>query len=102
MAVAFSFTLGEARLIESLLVERRLRDTTATSGVAMSGLASILTATTPLFTVIAAHFLTASERLTWGKVVGVVRCRPRRLDWRRRVLTGGPDIWICGDLWPKV
>ena len=37
-----------------------------------SGLASILNATTPLFTVIAAHFLTTSERLTWGKAVGVL------------------------------
>lgn len=37
-----------------------------------SGLASILNATTPLFTVIAAHFLTTSERLTWGKAVGAL------------------------------
>jgi drug/metabolite transporter (DMT)-like permease len=37
-----------------------------------SGLASILNATTPLFTVITAHFLTTSERLTWGKAVGVL------------------------------
>ena len=37
-----------------------------------SGLASILNATTPLLTVIAAHFLTTSERLTWGKPVGVL------------------------------
>ena len=37
-----------------------------------SGLASILNATTPLFTVIAAHFLTTAERLTWAKAVGVL------------------------------
>ena len=37
-----------------------------------SGLASILNATTPLFTLIAAHFLTAAERLTWAKAVGVL------------------------------
>jgi drug/metabolite transporter (DMT)-like permease len=37
-----------------------------------SGLASILNATTPLFTVIAAHFLTTSERLTWAKIAGVL------------------------------
>jgi len=37
-----------------------------------SGLASILNATTPLFTVIAAHFLTTSERLTWAKIAGMV------------------------------
>lgn len=36
-----------------------------------SGLASILNATTPIFTVLAAHALTVNEKLTWGKVVGV-------------------------------
>lgn len=36
-----------------------------------SGLAAILNATTPIFTVLAAHWLTANERLTWGKVAGV-------------------------------
>ena len=37
-----------------------------------SGLASILNASTPVFTVIAAHFLTRSEKATWGRVVGVM------------------------------
>jgi drug/metabolite transporter (DMT)-like permease len=37
-----------------------------------SGLASILNATTPLFTVVAAQFLTTSERLTWTKMTGVL------------------------------
>jgi drug/metabolite transporter (DMT)-like permease len=37
-----------------------------------SGLASILNATTPLFTVIIAHFLTADEKLTWRKAAGAV------------------------------
>jgi drug/metabolite transporter (DMT)-like permease len=37
-----------------------------------SGLASILNATRPIFTVLAAHWLTANERLTWGKIAGVV------------------------------
>lgn len=37
-----------------------------------SGLASILNATTPLFTVLIAHFLTPDERLTPLKVAGVV------------------------------
>ena len=37
-----------------------------------SGLASILNATTPLFTVILAHFLTAEERLTPGRLAGVL------------------------------
>jgi drug/metabolite transporter (DMT)-like permease len=36
-----------------------------------SGLASILNATTPLFTVILAHFLTADERLSAGRMIGV-------------------------------
>jgi drug/metabolite transporter (DMT)-like permease len=37
-----------------------------------SGLASILNATTPIFTVIAAQFLTSDERLGWGKAAGVL------------------------------
>jgi drug/metabolite transporter (DMT)-like permease len=37
-----------------------------------SGLASILNATTPIFALIAAHFLTANEKLNWGKALGVV------------------------------
>lgn len=36
-----------------------------------SGLASILNATTPLFTVLLAHLVTRDERLTSGKLVGV-------------------------------
>jgi drug/metabolite transporter (DMT)-like permease len=36
-----------------------------------SGLASILNATTPLFSVLIAHFYTANERLTWYKGFGV-------------------------------
>ena len=37
-----------------------------------SGLASLLQATTPIFTVILAHFLTNDERVTMGKIIGVV------------------------------
>lgn len=37
-----------------------------------SGLASILNATTPLFTVVVAHFLTSDERLTARKIAGVL------------------------------
>jgi drug/metabolite transporter (DMT)-like permease len=37
-----------------------------------SGLASILNATTPLFTVIVAHYLTADEHLTGQKFAGVI------------------------------
>ncbi len=36
-----------------------------------SGLASILNATTPIFTVLAAHALTSNEKLTWAKAAGV-------------------------------
>ncbi len=37
-----------------------------------SGLASILNATTPLFTVIVAHVLTGDEKMTGGRLAGVV------------------------------
>lgn len=37
-----------------------------------SGVASILNATTPLFTVLVAHALTADEKLSRGKILGVV------------------------------
>lgn len=37
-----------------------------------SGVASILNATTPLFTVVAAHFLTRDEKMNGGRLVGVV------------------------------
>ena len=37
-----------------------------------SGLASILNATTPLFTVTLAHFLTRDERMSWNKALGVI------------------------------
>ena len=37
-----------------------------------SGLASILTATTPIFTVILAHFLTRDERMSLGRLSGVI------------------------------
>jgi drug/metabolite transporter (DMT)-like permease len=37
-----------------------------------SGAASILNATTPLFTVVAAHFLTADEKMTTMRIAGIV------------------------------
>ena len=37
-----------------------------------SGLASILNATTPLFTVVIAHWLTRDERITAGRLAGVI------------------------------
>lgn len=39
-----------------------------------AGLASVLNATTPMFTVLAAHFMTADEKMTPGKVTGVLIC----------------------------
>lgn len=37
-----------------------------------SGLAAILNATTPLFTLIIAHIATDTEKLTWRKIIGVI------------------------------
>ncbi len=37
-----------------------------------SGLASILNATTPIFTIVVAHFLTSDEKMTGGRVAGVL------------------------------
>ena len=51
-----------------------------------SGLASILNATTPLWAVLVAHFLTADEKATPLKVAGVAaRLRRRGSDDRRRL-----------------
>ncbi|MEC9343199.1 MAG: DMT family transporter [Pseudomonadota bacterium] len=37
-----------------------------------AGLASILNATTPVFTVLVAHFLTIDEKMSWNRLAGVV------------------------------
>ncbi len=37
-----------------------------------SGLASILNASTPFFTVVAAHYLTSDEKMTGGRLAGVI------------------------------
>jgi len=37
-----------------------------------SGVAAILNASTPVFTIIVAHFLTHDEKLRWGKIVGII------------------------------
>jgi drug/metabolite transporter (DMT)-like permease len=37
-----------------------------------SGLASILNATTPIFTIVVAHFLTSDEKMTGGRLAGVL------------------------------
>lgn len=55
-----------------------------------SGLASILNATTPIFAVVAAHFLTKNERMTWGKAVGVM------LGFLGVVTLIGPDALRSG------
>src|SRR5215469_13331383 len=51
-----------------------------------SGLAAILNATTPLFTVVVAHLFTADERLTWGRVLGVM------LGLAGVIVIVGPDM----------
>lgn len=37
-----------------------------------SGIAAILNATTPVFTIVVAHFLTHDEKMRWGKLLGIV------------------------------
>lgn len=39
-----------------------------------SGMASILNATTPIFTVLVAHVFTRDDRLTWNRAIGVAAC----------------------------
>ncbi|MGO1118496.1 DMT family transporter [Rhodovibrionaceae bacterium A322] len=57
-----------------------------------AGLASILNATTPIFTVILAHFLTADERLTPGRFLGVL------LGFAGvAILLGGPELFLSDD-----
>lgn len=36
-----------------------------------SGIAAILNATTPVFTIVVAHFFTHDEKLRWGKIIGI-------------------------------
>lgn len=55
-----------------------------------AGLASILNATTPLFTVVVAHFLTSDERMTAARLAGVV------LGLLGVAILMGPDVF--GDL----
>jgi drug/metabolite transporter (DMT)-like permease len=52
-----------------------------------SGLAAILNATTPLWTVLVAHALTAEERATPGRVAGVA------LGFAGVAAMMGPDVW---------
>jgi drug/metabolite transporter (DMT)-like permease len=51
------------------------------------GLASILNATSPLFGVVVAHFLTRDDRLNAGRVVGLVA------GFAGVVVLIGPDLW---------
>jgi len=63
-----------------------------------SGLASILNATTPLFGVIVAHFLTADERITRNKIVGVL------IGFCGVAIMIGPDAigGLGHNLWPQL
>lgn len=62
------------------------------------GLASILNATTPLFTVLLAHLLTADERLTPDKLIGVV------IGLVGATVVVGPDVLatLGWDLWAQL
>lgn len=63
-----------------------------------SGLASILNATTPLFGVIVAHFLTADEKITRNKIAGVL------IGFCGVAIMIGPDAigGLGGNLWPQL
>ena len=64
-----------------------------------SGLASILNATTPIFTVLAAHVLTRNERLTWAKGAGVL------MGFLGVAVLIGPGQWrglAVADLWGEL
>lgn len=52
-----------------------------------SGLAAILNATTPLFAVLVAHVLTADERLTSGRLAGIL------IGFAGVALMLGPEAW---------
>jgi drug/metabolite transporter (DMT)-like permease len=60
-----------------------------------SGLASILNASTPLFTVIAAHFLTKTEKLSGAKLMGTVAglAGVAALVGPALLTAGGADLW---------
>ncbi|TMV03044.1 DMT family transporter [Brucella haematophila] len=63
-----------------------------------SGLASILNATTPLFGVIVAHFLTADEKITRNKIAGVL------IGFCGVAIMIGPDAigGLGHNLWPQL
>jgi drug/metabolite transporter (DMT)-like permease len=63
-----------------------------------SGLASILNATTPFFTVLVAHFLTTDERLTYAKLAGV------GVGLAGAVVIVGPDVMrgFGSDVWGEL
>jgi drug/metabolite transporter (DMT)-like permease len=63
-----------------------------------SGLASILNATTPFFTVLVAHFLTSDERLTLAKLLGV------GVGLAGAVVIVGPDVarGFGSDVWGEL
>ena len=77
-----------------------------------SGLAAILNATTPLFTVLVAHGLTRDETLTQARFAGVVAgfCGTTGADRHRADIAGQPaglpgrGTLLCagGDLWAAV
>ena len=62
-----------------------------------SGLAAILNASTPIFTVIFAHFVTTTERLTWTRAAGAAAGL-----LGVATMLGGADYASTGTLWPQL
>ena len=63
-----------------------------------SGVASILNATTPVFTVLVAHMFTADEKMSGGKVVGVLA----GLAGVAVMITGGDLTSLAGGFWGQM
>ncbi len=61
-----------------------------------SGLAAILNAATPIFTVLLAHFVTSTERLTWTRFAGASAGL-----FGVASMLGGANFAVAGALWPQ-
>ncbi|WP_274628320.1 DMT family transporter [Arvimicrobium flavum] len=62
-----------------------------------AGIASVLNATTPFWTIVLANALTADEKISWNKVAGVA------LGIAGTAVMIGPDLFagFSGPIWPK-
>lgn len=63
-----------------------------------AGVAAVLNATTPFWTIVLANVLTADERISWNKIAGVV------LGIVGTAVMIGPDAFgaLGGPIWPKL